>query len=86
MQVEIIDRVIEEGLYIKNTCATVRSTATVFNQSKSTIHKDVTERLKQVDYELYLDVKKVLNINYNERHIRGGNATKLKYQRLRKNV
>jgi putative DeoR family transcriptional regulator (stage III sporulation protein D) len=76
---DIIDRVIKEAEYIAETGATVRKCASVFHFSKSTVHKDVTERLRHVDKELYLKVKKVLEFNLSERHIRGGEATRLKY-------
>lgn len=76
---EIVDRVIEEAEYIVNTGATVRKTALIFHESKSTVHKDVTERLLKIDVELYKKVRNVLQKNLAERHIRGGEATKLKY-------
>ena len=79
---DIIERVIKEAEYISETGATVRSTAKVFHFSKSTVHKDVTERLKSIDKELFNKVKKVLKINLAERHIRGGQATKLKYAKI----
>ena len=66
------DYVIENG-------ATVRQAATHFGISKSTVHKDVTEKLRGVNLSLYEDVKKVLEKNKEERHIRGGLATKNKY-------
>lgn len=69
------------GEYIIDTGATVRAAAKVFKISKSTVHKDVTVRLKHEEPELYLQVKKVLDKNKNERHIRGGMATKEKYQK-----
>ena len=71
------------GEYILETGCTVRTCAVHFNISKSTVHKDVTERLEAVDEELYLKVRKVLEKNLSERHIRGGNATKRKYKRLK---
>ncbi len=86
MREDIIDRIIEEANYIVNTGATVRQAAKLFHFSKSTVHKDVTERLKQLDKELYLKVKKVLKINLEERHIRGGLATKKKYKTLKGKV
>ena len=67
------------GEYIIDTGATVRATAKVFKISKSTVHKDVTKRLKAEEPELYLRVKEVLDKNKSERHIRGGMATKEKY-------
>ncbi len=81
MRIEIIDRIVDEAEYIVKTGSTVRSTASVFGVSKSTVHKDVTERLKQIDKILYKKVKKVLLINLRERHIRGGEATKRKYKK-----
>ena len=73
-------RVIDEGEYIAETGATVRAAAEVFFLSKSTVHKDVTERLCEIDKDLFSKVKKVLNINLAERHIRGGEATRKKYK------
>lgn len=84
MRVDIIDRIIEEGEYIAVTGATVRKTATVFGVSKSSVHKDVTERLKKIDISLYKKVKKALEKNLAERHIRGGLATKKKYKSIKK--
>lgn len=68
------------GEYILNTGATVRATAKVFKISKSTVHKDVTERLKKENYALYKQVRRVLEVNKKERHIRGGMATRKKYK------
>jgi putative DeoR family transcriptional regulator (stage III sporulation protein D) len=76
---DIVDRIVEEAEYIAQTGATVRETAKIFLYSKSTVHKDVTDRLKKFDRELYHRVKKVLDKNLAERHIRGGLATKRKY-------
>ena len=80
----IIDRVLEEAYYIAETGATVRDTAKIFGVGKSTVHKDVTTRLKEIDKDLYKKVKKVLEINLSERHIRGGEATKRKYQDIKR--
>ena len=66
--------------YIIDNNATVRDTAKKFDISKSTVHKDVTQRLKKINPDLYEDVRAVLNTNKAERHIRGGMATKLKYE------
>ena len=79
MREDIEKRIIKEAEHIAKTGDTVRATANVFHFSKSTVHKDVTERLKSLDYDLYKKVKKVLEINLKERHIRGGEATKRKY-------
>lgn len=80
MRETVLDRAVVLGEYILETGATVRATAKVFKISKSTVHKDVTERLKKCNPVLYADVKKVLEINKMERHIRGGMATKRKYK------
>ena len=69
------------GEYIYKTGATVRAAAKVYGISKSTVHKDVTERLEEIDYNLYLKVRDVLEKNKEERHIRGGEATKQKYKK-----
>ena len=73
------DRCVVLGLYIVENNATVRTTAKRFGISKSTVHKDVTVILKNVNISLYLDVKSVLEKNKEERHLRGGEATKKKY-------
>ena len=67
--------------YIINNNATVRMAATAFGISKSTIHSHVTEQLRKLDLKLYFEVRKVLDKNKAERHIRGGAATKAKYQK-----
>lgn len=68
------------GEYMIEKKATVRSTAKVFGISKSTVHKDLTERLPELSPELFKSVKKILEQNKMERHIRGGLATKHKYE------
>ncbi|HEX6971371.1 MAG TPA: sporulation transcriptional regulator SpoIIID [Limnochordia bacterium] len=77
-------RVVDISQYIVDTQATVRQAAAVFGVSKSTVHKDVTERLPRVSKDLARRVKRVLDQNKAERHIRGGEATRRKYQRDRK--
>ncbi len=67
------------GCFIAEERATVRQTAHRFGISKSTVHKDVTWRLKSVNPALYAQVREILDINKSERHIRGGMATKKKY-------
>ena len=74
------ERAAELGSYIINNNATVRTAAKEFHISKSTVHKDVTERLKKYDPSLYGKVSKVLAKNKSERHIRGGIATRRKYK------
>lgn len=75
----IEERAIGIANYIIDHNATVRQTAKVFGISKSTVHKDVTERLVQVNPSLAKQARKVLDINKSERHIRGGLATREKY-------
>ncbi len=65
--------------YIVENNATVRQTAKKFGISKSTVHKDVTERLPQINPSLAQKARKVLDVNKSERHIRGGLATREKY-------
>lgn len=68
------------ALYIIENKATVRSAALKFGISKSTVHKDISERLPQFNRTLYLQVKQVLDVNKAQRHIRGGIATRKKYR------
>lgn len=77
------ERAVSLALYIIENNATVRQTAKVFNVSKSTVHKDVSQRLKNINPTAYEEVKKILNQNKQERHIRGGIATKNKYAAVR---
>ena len=73
-------RACELAVYMIETGATVRAAARHFGISKSTVHKDLTQRLKQHNHALYLQVREVLNLNKQERHIRGGMATRKKYK------
>ena len=75
----IEERALELAQYIIDTNATVRATAKKFRVSKSTVHKDITERLHEINPGLAAEVKAVLDSNKAERHIRGGMATKEKY-------
>lgn len=77
------ERAAKLGEYIIESKSTVRRAAKIFGVSKSTVHKDVSERLKYVNPTLYKEVKNVLEINKAQRHIRGGMATKKKYLILR---
>lgn len=77
------ERCVMLGKFIIETNSTVREAAAKFGISKSTVHKDVTEKLMRTDRQLYGKVKKVLSKNKAERHLRGGRATKLKYSALR---
>ena len=75
----IEERAIDIANYIIDNNATVRQTAKQFGISKSTVHKDVTDRLMQINPALAKEARKVLDVNKSERHIRGGLATKEKY-------
>lgn len=77
-------RAVELGEYIADTRSTVRAAAKKFGISKSTVHTDVTVRLQRVDPTLYDEVRKVLDVNKEERHIRGGLATREKYLKIGK--
>ena len=80
----IEQRAIECAEYIIATGCTVRACSAHFNVSKSTVHKDVAERLKYINEDLYEQTKDVLSKNLNERHIRGGIATREKYLHAQK--
>ena len=79
MNYQLKDRVITLAMHIYNTHDTIRKTAKIYGLSKSTVHNDVSTKLKAIDYGLYEKTKKVLDENFNEKHIRGGEATKRKY-------
>ncbi|GIM29686.1 sporulation transcriptional regulator SpoIIID [Clostridium polyendosporum] len=78
----IEERVLEVAQYIIDSKATIRKTAKVFGVSKSTIHKDMTERLPKINPTIAQEAKIILDLNKAERHIRGGKATKLKYKTI----
>ena len=78
------ERAVELGNYILENRTTVRRAAKKFGISKSTVHKDVSERLRRVNPQLYQEVKGILEINKAQRHIRGGLATKRKYELQRR--
>ena len=78
----IEERALEIGEYIIEEGATVRQAARKFGISKSTVHKDVTDRLEQINLRLAHEARKVLDVNKSERHIRGGLATKEKYAHM----
>lgn len=79
MKKYIEERAVELANYIIENNATVRQTAKHFGISKSTVHKDVTERLVEINKSLAIQTRKVLDVNKSERHIRGGLATREKY-------
>ena len=82
MNSKIYKRIKEESDYILKENLTVREIAKKMNVSKSTVHKDLHERLKKIDKIKYLEVDKILKYHLNIRHIRGGESTKKKYQNL----
>lgn len=81
MKNDLQKRACDLAVYMIETGATVRGAAGHFGISKSTVHKDLTERLKKCNPKLYNQVRQVLDVNKQERHIRGGMATKRKYQK-----
>jgi len=83
MQDHIEKRARKNAAYIAETGCTVRTCAAQLGYSKSTVHKDVTERIALIDKKLYISVKRVLDLNLSERHLRGGNATRQKYERMK---
>lgn len=80
MRSNIEERAVELALYIIENGATVRDAAARFGVSKSTVHKDVAERLEHIDASLFAQAREVLQLNKDERHLRGGAATRLKYE------
>ena len=78
----IKERTLQVASYIADTQETIRQAAKVFNLSKSTVHNDLSKRLASVDSQMYEQVKKILDKNFEEKHIRGGEATKNKYKEL----
>lgn len=82
MNKAIVKRVMEEAQYIINTESTVREIARVFSVSKSTVHKDLHERLLDINTPLYESVRRILEYHTDIRHIRGGESTKKKYLNL----
>ncbi len=80
MKGAVEERAVELGEYILENRATVRAAAKKFHISKSTVHKDVSERLREVNPQLYGQVRSILEVNKAQRHIRGGMATRRKYK------
>lgn len=80
----INQRAVALGKFILKTRQTVRQVAGVYGISKSTVHFDVSNRLKKIDFNLYIKVKKILEKNFKEKHLRGGEATRKKYLKINK--
>ena len=83
MRDDLERRARELAVYLIERRTTIRDAAKHFSVSKSTVHKDLSERLKEIDRSLYVQVKEILELNKAERHLRGGDATKRKYQKQR---
>ncbi|MGI6096719.1 MAG: sporulation transcriptional regulator SpoIIID [Dethiobacteria bacterium] len=86
MQDYIEQRVLEISRYILDTSSTVREVAKNFGVSKSTVHKDLTERLPQINMSIAKEVRQLLQKNKEERHLRGGEATRQKYKALKEKI
>ena len=84
MNNKIYKRIKEEVKYVLNDNITIREIAKIMKVSKSTVHKDLHERLYDIDKDLFKEIDNVFQEHIKIRHIAGGNATKLKYQKLRK--
>ena len=82
MKEDLVERVLNIANHINETHDTIRKTAKIYGYSKSTIHNDVSIKLKTIDFALYQRTKKILYENFAEKHIRGGAATKQKYKNL----
>ena len=82
MENDIVKRVINEASYMVETGKTLREIAKVSNVSKSTVHKDLKDRLKNIDNSLYTETQKILKYHTDIRHIKGGESTKKKYLNL----
>ena len=80
MKETVEERAVELGLYILENRATVRKAAKKYGISKSTVHKDIAQRLEKINPALFQSVRQILDINKQERHIRGGMATRRKYR------
>ncbi len=79
MKDDISKRVLLFANHINNTHDTIRKTAKIFGYSKSTIHNDLSKKLKRIDPVLHEDIRVILEKNFSEKHLRGGEATKKKY-------
>ena len=86
MEKRIEKRVLSEAHYMIKTNETIREIAKHYKVSKSTVHKDLKDRLKQVDLEIYNRIKNIIKYHTEIRHIKGGESTKKKYQKLNKSV
>ncbi len=83
---DLSNRAIQLAYYILDNHTTIRATAKEFNIPKSTVHYDLSVRLKYLNYQLYLEVKRLMEENFNIKHLHGGESTKLKYEALKKEI
>lgn len=83
MNKSIVDRVYGETMYVLKTKNTVREVARVFNVSKSTVHKDLQERLIEIDKNLHKEINRIFKDHVETRHIRGGESTRQRYLKLK---
>ena len=81
--VDLQNRTLKEANFLLDNNTTIRGVAKAFDVSKSTVHYDLSRRLKTLDYALFERVNKTLKNNFNQKHFRGGNATKQMYQKKR---
>ncbi len=86
MSYEIYPRPLELAYYILDNQTTIRATAKAYNIPKSTVHHDLSVKLKYINYPVYLKVKKLLQENFEIKHLHGGESTRLKYQALKQVV
>ena len=75
------NRIIKEAKFYLNNQTTLRNMVSIFKRSKSSIHKDLQERLRKINYDMYLLVKEKMKTNFDNKYIQGGLATKIKYKR-----
>lgn len=83
MNKSIMQRVYSEAEYVLNTKSTVREVAKIFNVSKSTVHKDLQDRLKQLDKNMHSKIEKIFQEHVEIRHLRGGESTRKRYLKLK---
>lgn len=86
MKSYIKERVFSLANFILETNGTIRQTAKHFSLSKSLVHVDLSKRLKKIDQAIYVKVKKLLEKNFEEKHVRGGESTKNKFKKIAKNA
>lgn len=86
MNIKMKNRVLQEATRIKKTKETIRELAKIYHVSKSTVHKDLTERLEQLNLTLKKEVEEILQQHTDERHVRGGESTRKKYAKLKQQI